>query len=150
CNPVLVDAKDVSAAHRARYFWGNLPGMNRPSLATESNNSLNLQSCLEPHCNRQALFNKVRTVTSKANSIKQCKEQILPVKMGTKSDALWCTEMERLFGFPEHYTDVGNMSRTARQKLLGQAWSVPVARHLLAPLKEYFACDMYKYANYCT
>ncbi|XP_029816020.1 DNA (cytosine-5)-methyltransferase 3A-like, partial [Manacus vitellinus] len=28
-NPVMIDAKEVSAAHRARYFWGNLPGMNR-------------------------------------------------------------------------------------------------------------------------
>lgn len=24
-----IDAKEVSAAHRARYFWGNLPGMSR-------------------------------------------------------------------------------------------------------------------------
>lgn len=29
CNPVLIDAVNVSPAHRARYFWGNLPGMNR-------------------------------------------------------------------------------------------------------------------------
>uniref|UniRef100_A0A8D0SS02 DNA (cytosine-5)-methyltransferase 3B n=1 Tax=Sus scrofa TaxID=9823 RepID=A0A8D0SS02_PIG len=29
CNPVMIDAIKVSAAHRARYFWGNLPGMNR-------------------------------------------------------------------------------------------------------------------------
>lgn len=29
CNPVMIDAVEVSAAHRARYFWGNLPGMNR-------------------------------------------------------------------------------------------------------------------------
>ena len=29
CNPVVVDAKDISATHRARYFWGNIPGMNR-------------------------------------------------------------------------------------------------------------------------
>jgi DNA (cytosine-5)-methyltransferase 3A len=29
CNPVMIDAKEVTAAHRARYFWGNLPGMNR-------------------------------------------------------------------------------------------------------------------------
>nr|XP_004464122.2 DNA (cytosine-5)-methyltransferase 3B isoform X4 [Dasypus novemcinctus] len=28
CNPVMIDAIKVSAAHRARYFWGNLPGMN--------------------------------------------------------------------------------------------------------------------------
>uniref|UniRef100_A0A2K5QVD4 DNA (cytosine-5-)-methyltransferase n=1 Tax=Cebus imitator TaxID=2715852 RepID=A0A2K5QVD4_CEBIM len=33
CNPVMIDAIKVSAAHRARYFWGNLPGMNRPVIA---------------------------------------------------------------------------------------------------------------------
>ncbi|XP_037667869.1 DNA (cytosine-5)-methyltransferase 3B isoform X4 [Choloepus didactylus] len=75
CNPVMIDAIKVSAAHRARYFWGNLPGMNR------------------------------------------------------------------IFGFPVHYTDVSNMSRGARQKLLGRSWSVPVIRHLFAPLKDYFACE---------
>uniref|UniRef100_S4RQV8 DNA (cytosine-5-)-methyltransferase n=1 Tax=Petromyzon marinus TaxID=7757 RepID=S4RQV8_PETMA len=74
CNPVMIDAKDVSAAHRARYFWGNLPGMNR------------------------------------------------------------------IFGFPVHYTDVSNMSRLARQRLLGRSWSVPVIRHLFSPLKDYFSC----------
>ncbi|XP_029452802.1 DNA (cytosine-5)-methyltransferase 3B-like [Rhinatrema bivittatum] len=29
CNPVMIDAVKVSADHRACYFWGNLPGMNR-------------------------------------------------------------------------------------------------------------------------
>lgn len=47
----------------------------------------------------------------------------------------------RVFGFPVHYTDVSNMSRLARQRLLGRSWSVPVIRHLFAPLKEYFACN---------
>uniref|UniRef100_A0A8C2KY08 DNA (cytosine-5-)-methyltransferase n=1 Tax=Cyprinus carpio TaxID=7962 RepID=A0A8C2KY08_CYPCA len=75
CNPVMIDAIEVSAAHRARYFWGNLPGM------------------------------------------------------------------KRIFGFPVHYTDVSNMGRGARQKLLGRSWSVPVIRHLFAPLKDYFACE---------
>ena len=44
----------------------------------------------------------------------------------------------RLFGFPAHYTDVGNMGKNQRQKLLGKSWSVPVIRHLLSPLREYF------------
>ncbi|NXD66620.1 DNM3B methyltransferase, partial [Eolophus roseicapillus] len=74
CNPVMIDAIKISAAHRARYFWGNLPGMNR------------------------------------------------------------------IFGFPLHYTDVSNMGRGARQKLL-RSWSVPVIQHLFSPLKDYFACD---------
>ncbi|NWW77225.1 DNM3B methyltransferase, partial [Climacteris rufus] len=75
CNPVMIDAIKISAAHRARYFWGNLPGM------------------------------------------------------------------DRIFGFPLPYTDVSNMGRGARQKLLGGSWSVPVIRHLFSPLKDYFACE---------
>ncbi|NWX95148.1 DNM3B methyltransferase, partial [Nothoprocta ornata] len=75
CNPVMIDAIKISATHRARYFWGNLPGMNR------------------------------------------------------------------IFGFPVHYTEVSNMGRGARQKVLGRSWSVPVIRHLFSPLKDYFACE---------
>ncbi|NXG67385.1 DNM3B methyltransferase, partial [Hemiprocne comata] len=75
CNPVMIDAIKISAAHRARYFWGNLPGMNR------------------------------------------------------------------IFGFPLHYTDVSSISCGTRQKLLERSWSVPVIRHLFSPLKDYFACE---------
>lgn len=137
CNPVMIDAKEVSAAHRARYFWGNLPGMNRP-LSAMCSDKLDLQDCLEH--GRTAKFDKVRTITTRSNSIKQGKDQHFPVFMNEKEDILWCTEMERVFGFPVHYTDVSNMSRLARQRLLGRSWSVPVIRHLFAPLKEYFAC----------
>uniref|UniRef100_A0A3Q0SIH8 DNA (cytosine-5-)-methyltransferase n=1 Tax=Amphilophus citrinellus TaxID=61819 RepID=A0A3Q0SIH8_AMPCI len=138
CNPVMIDAKEVSAAHRARYFWGNLPGMNRP-LTAMCTDRLELQDCLEH--GRTAKFGKVRTITTRSNSIKQGKDQHFPVYMNEKEDILWCTEMERVFGFPVHYTDVSNMSRLARQRLLGRSWSVPVIRHLFAPLKDYFACD---------
>ncbi|KAM3870984.1 DNA (cytosine-5)-methyltransferase 3A-like [Diretmus argenteus] len=137
CNPVMIDAKEVSAAHRARYFWGNLPGMNRP-LTAMCTDRLDLQDCLEH--GRTAKFDKVRTITTRSNSIKQGKDQHFPVYMSEKEDILWCTEMERVFGFPVHYTDVSNMSRLARQRLLGRSWSVPVIRHLFATLKDYFAC----------
>uniref|UniRef100_A0A4W6ETB1 DNA (cytosine-5-)-methyltransferase n=1 Tax=Lates calcarifer TaxID=8187 RepID=A0A4W6ETB1_LATCA len=142
CNPVMIDAKEVSAAHRARYFWGNLPGMNRLvfewPLTAMCTDRLDLQDCLEH--GRTAKFDKVRTITTRSNSIKQGKDQHFPVYMNEKEDILWCTEMERVFGFPVHYTDVSNMSRLARQRLLGRSWSVPVIRHLFAPLKDYFAC----------
>ncbi|KTG04779.1 hypothetical protein cypCar_00020499 [Cyprinus carpio] len=99
---------------------------------------LELQDCLEH--GRVAKFGKVRTITTRSNSIKQGKDQHFPVMMNGKEDILWCTELERIFGFPVHYTDVSNMGRGARQKLLGRSWSVPVIRHLFAPLKDYFAC----------
>ncbi|XP_052037677.1 DNA (cytosine-5)-methyltransferase 3C-like [Apodemus sylvaticus] len=138
CNPVMIDAIKVSAAHRARYFWGNLPGMNRPVIASK-NDKLELQDCLE--FSRTAKLKKVQTITTKSNSIRQGKKQLFPVVMNGKDDDLWCTELERIFGFPAHYTDVSNMGRSARQKLLGKSWSVPVIKHLFAPLKDYFACE---------
>jgi hypothetical protein len=48
----------------------------------------------------------------------------------------------RAFGFPDHYTDVNNMGRVHRQRLLGRAWSVPIIRHLFSPLKDYFKCHV--------
>uniref|UniRef100_UPI003AAC113C DNA (cytosine-5-)-methyltransferase 3 beta, duplicate a n=1 Tax=Centroberyx gerrardi TaxID=166262 RepID=UPI003AAC113C len=138
CNPILIDAVKVSPAHRARYFWGNLPGMNRP-LATALDGKVELQDCLE--VGRMAKFDKVRTITTKYNSIRQGKMGPLPVSMNGKEDYLWCTEMEQIFGFPKHYTDVNNMGRSQRQKVLGRSWSVPVIRHLFAPLKDYFECE---------
>ncbi|KAK5863953.1 hypothetical protein PBY51_000934 [Eleginops maclovinus] len=140
CNPVLVDAVKVSPAHRARYFWGNIPGMTRPIIASQ-NDKLSLQDCLE--FGREARVTKVRTITTNANSLKQGKglSSLLPVLNNGREDNLWITELEKIFGFPKHYTDVRNMTRQQRQKVLGKAWSVPVIRHLFAPLKEYFACE---------
>nr|XP_040049551.1 uncharacterized protein LOC120829486 isoform X2 [Gasterosteus aculeatus aculeatus] len=140
CNPVLVNAVNVSPAHRARCFWGNIPGMSRPITASQ-NDKLNLQDCLE--IGRKARVSKVRTITTNPNSLKQGKgvNSLLPVLHNGKEDNLWITELERIFGFPKHYTDVRNMNRQQRQKVLGKAWSVPVIRHLFAPLKDYFACE---------
>ncbi|XP_078376058.1 DNA (cytosine-5)-methyltransferase 3A-like isoform X2 [Oculina patagonica] len=145
CNPVVVDAKEISPAHRARYFWGNLPGMNRPTIPLPGD-KLCLQDCLEPNCGRQAKFTKVQTLTTNANSMLQTKKGLFPVQFTAsdgqqKDDILWITEMERLFGLPSHYTDVSNMGRSQRQRLLGKSWSVPVIRHLLSPLKDYYKCE---------
>ncbi|KAG2461827.1 DNM3B methyltransferase, partial [Polypterus senegalus] len=96
CHPVLIDAVKVSPAHRARYFWGNIPGMDRP-IAASSNDKLELQECLEH--GRMAKFSKVRTITTRTNSIKQGKEAMMPVMMQGKEDMLWCTEMESSVSF---------------------------------------------------
>uniref|UniRef100_A0A669B518 DNA (cytosine-5-)-methyltransferase n=1 Tax=Oreochromis niloticus TaxID=8128 RepID=A0A669B518_ORENI len=125
CNPVMIDAIEVSAAHRKLAQHCECRRFEQCDL-----------SCASGLC-----FGKVRTITTRSNSIKQGKDQHFPVLMNGKEDILWCTELERIFGFPVHYTDVSNMGRGARQKLLGRSWSVPVIRHLFAPLKDYFACE---------
>ncbi|KAG7224387.1 hypothetical protein INR49_004729, partial [Caranx melampygus] len=112
---------------------------SKPIIASQSD-KLNLQDCLE--IGREARVTKVRTITTNPNSLKQGKGvSLLPVLQDGKEDNLWITELEKIFGFPKHYTDVRNMNRQQRQKVLGKAWSVPVIRHLFAPLKDYFACE---------
>lgn len=139
CNPVLIDAVKVSPANRARYFWGNIPGMNRPIVASQKD-KLCLQECLDP--GRTAKYEKVRTITTRPNILKPgSDDRHYPIIMNGEADCLWITELEKIFGFPKHYTDVKNLGRLQRQKVLGKSWSVPVIRHLLAPLKDYFACD---------
>lgn len=61
--------------------------------------------------------------------------------MKGESDKLWITELEEIFGFPRHYTDVKNLSATNRQKLLGKSWSVQTLTAILRPLCFYFKCN---------
>ncbi|ETE65324.1 DNA (cytosine-5)-methyltransferase 3B, partial [Ophiophagus hannah] len=66
---------------------------HRPVVASKGD-KLELQDCLE--YSRRAKMKKVRTITTKSNSIRQGKGQMLPVSMNGKDDDLWCTELERL------------------------------------------------------
>ncbi|XP_062397446.1 DNA (cytosine-5-)-methyltransferase 3 beta, duplicate a [Sardina pilchardus] len=133
-NPIMIDAANVNPAHKTRFFWGNLPGMSR-SMAVSQSDRVNLQDSLE--IGQMATFNKVKTMSPNSNSIKQGKMGPLPVN--GKDDFLWCSELDKVL--PKQYTDVANMGRGHQQKFLGHSWSVPVIRHLLAPLKDYFACE---------
>lgn len=251
CNPVMIDAIEVSAAHRARYFWGNLPGMNRwadassetrPALWGQTEwtvwsllcfrplcasgmDKLQLQDCLDHgrvakvgHVHREKKRFHLQVLCARlttrllSRSLERCAPSLLaptpsnrgktstspcwwtgrrtscgapswrgerttlallllavtlwkgPVRcipanvlttpafarssfslctktLNIPSSAGWSSPLCRIFGFPVHYTDVSNMGRGARQKLLGRSWSVPVIRHLFAPLKDYFACE---------
>lgn len=137
CEPTLLDACSFTPQARARLFWGNIPAMCA-SPNPELVQSTNLQSILEPRLNRKAAVTRVRTVTTNANSLRPSKRGVLPITMNGEGDVLWVTELEVLFGFPRHYTDVGNISLTKRQQLLGKAWSVPVVCHILRPLRSFF------------
>ncbi|XP_029576154.1 DNA (cytosine-5)-methyltransferase 3C-like [Salmo trutta] len=92
CNPVLVDAVKVSPAHKAQYFWGSIPGMNRP-IITSQNDKVNLQDFLER--GRVAKFTKVRTIPTNSNSLKQNKDVgKLPVSEKGVDD-MWITVLEK-------------------------------------------------------
>ncbi|KAJ9580898.1 hypothetical protein L9F63_023922, partial [Diploptera punctata] len=68
CDPVIIDASQLSAQHRARLFWGNIPGLGC-TMITDMN--ISLDQCLQNNLKREATVDKIRTVTTSSNSLKQ-------------------------------------------------------------------------------
>lgn len=136
CNPVVANAKHVSAAARPRLFWGNIPGIESLKLRPTPSNKLTIQSCLEQGLGREARIEKLNTITSKASSVTSNNQA--PVLHQGVEDHLWSSEVERIFGVPPHYTDANNLKPRSRLALLGRSWSVPVLEQIFAPLKNYF------------
>ncbi|ELU12047.1 hypothetical protein CAPTEDRAFT_1762 [Capitella teleta] len=136
-QPNVWDAINFTAQRRKRYFWGNIPGL-KGGECVDDEDVTELKEVLMP--GRKARMSKVRCVTSRSNSLRQSKHnhKQFPVAMGNHLDTLWIPELERLFGFPQHYTDVANIPVSRRQVLLGNSWSVPVVKRLLLPLKNFF------------
>lgn len=62
--------------------------------------------------------------------------------MKDESDSLWITELEEIFGFPRHYTDVKNLSATKRQRLIGKSWSVQTLTAIFKCLCPFFERDI--------
>ncbi|XP_053650320.2 DNA (cytosine-5)-methyltransferase 3A isoform X1 [Cherax quadricarinatus] len=136
-EPCVIDAKHFSPQRRARYFWGNLPGMYDP-IPSHLQENYRLSQYLHKIGDREALVQKVNCITTNTASLRLNLGKVWPIRMNEKGDVPWVTEIEKIFGYPEHYTDAGNLSIKERQVLLGRAWSVPVIMHILKPLGKYF------------
>lgn len=64
----MIDSADFSPQHRLRLYWHNFP--IEPRLLS-SQREQDVQDILTPHCQRYSLVKKIRTVTTKVNSLKQ-------------------------------------------------------------------------------
>jgi len=135
-EPININAIEVSAAARPRFFWGNVPGLNNFQPDSSKISKLTVQDCLEP--GRVAMVEKLNTITSKKSSISRDSSGNPFVMHNNQPDCLWTIEIERVFGVPPHYTDVNNLTPKERLVLLSRSWSVPVIRQILKPLRDEF------------
>ncbi|GJQ70650.1 hypothetical protein Trydic_g23039, partial [Trypoxylus dichotomus] len=134
CEPQHVDAAWVSSQFRPRLFWGNLLSLQDQQFI---NNGPSLQHYLIP--GRKASVDKLRTVTTRTNSLKQGSEMKSAIlNSNSRAVDINIIELEEIFGFPRNYTKVGNLSKNERQKLLGRAWSVQTICMLLRFLQQYY------------
>lgn len=159
-EPIFVDSAIVSAQHRERLYWTNIPGAH-----VVPTKDLCIADILEEHVDELYYTYKVPKIydevhISRANTClygRFDKHQSGRVfEISHKSPAL-CTlktsigfyrmadgrlrnltpvECERLQQLPDGYTDVPGISTTARYHAIGNGWTIGVIEQLLAPLVE--------------
>lgn len=59
-------------------------------------------------------------------------EKVKPVTMNGKKDTLWSTELAQIFGLSRDYLSIGDITRTDKVKLLGDAWDAHAATAILS------------------
>ncbi|KAF2361780.1 PWWP domain [Trinorchestia longiramus] len=138
CEPVTVDARWFTPMKRRRLFWGNIPGLRDLDRSTVRTRPTKLKDFVEQIFDRNAQVSHLRCVTTCSSSTSCSDGMYKPITMRGRSDAIWITELEKLFGLPAHFTDVANQSPSQRQALLGKAWSVHVIMCILQPLTSLF------------
>ncbi|XP_026289591.1 DNA (cytosine-5)-methyltransferase 3B [Frankliniella occidentalis] len=132
-SPVAVCSSEFSAMKRPRYFWGNLKSLSTPRVPGKC--CLVLDDFLDH--GRTALVKTLGTLTTNQESQRGPGGQ-LPVSERGVPSYLSITEIERLFGFPAHYTDTGLTSNSTRRAILGRSFCVPVVKVLLEELRLVF------------
>ena len=155
-EPIMIDAKDVSAQNRKRYFWTNIP------VDLPKNKNIKIQDVLEQnvdpkyyhtqkaidYMNRKVRDGKTRldafghhtdirkqdkSRTLTANLRKGVPYNVLIDESG-RMRKFTPTEVERLAGVPEGYTE--GVSNTQRYKMLGNGFQIQVMEHILSNIPK--------------
>ena len=138
CEPLPIDAINLSPMKRKRLFWSNIPLLS-DVLRPAKDDALRLQDVLEE--GRRARVVKIRCLTTKSNSQlqghKDSRQHAVITPEG-KLEPMTMKEYERCFGFPDDYTKGKGVTVDIQRHLLGMSWSIPCVKFLFTPLTDYF------------
>jgi site-specific DNA-cytosine methylase len=138
-EPICINASLVSAQHRKRLFWTNIPNVKQPA-----DRGIILQHILEPDTitDKDMMTRDGKSFCLLANYYKGNTEEHTK-KYKTRTQVIETTEKtirkltpiecERLQGLPDNYTN--HISNTQRYKCLGNAFNVDVVAHILSHLE---------------
>jgi site-specific DNA-cytosine methylase len=150
-QPIEINSNLVSAQNRKRYYWTNIPNVRQPK-----DKGILLQDILETDNNVLGQY-KANKLPFLCKLFNDPKKQYLNCTNRLKSNTVtthYCSrdgvgyleyedwlryftplECERLQTLPDNYTNVVNTSKTQRYKMIGNAWTVDVIKHLLKNIK---------------
>ncbi|XP_064615792.1 DNA (cytosine-5)-methyltransferase 3A-like [Liolophura sinensis] len=121
-SPSLMNASWFSYPDRVKYFWGNIPGRNRPNTSKVFSTW---------RAARTDSFTLPEMLSSRDSGPDGVTRQTVKYVDDVEN-------LERQLGFPKGYTKVPQLSRSKRIALLEKAASVPLLTHMLSPLREFF------------
>ena len=150
-EPILINSSLVSAAHRRRLYWSNIPNITQPIdksiLLTDIVENVDpLDPLWLKERNTQLLFNKINfegcpdvaaidVYNRKYKTDNKVPTLILPHHNSLR---LWqngrirkfsATELEKMQNVPLGYTDV-ELTLNQRHALLGNGWTVDIIAHI--------------------
>jgi hypothetical protein len=133
--PIKVDASKVSAQHRERLFWTNIPNVTQPvdkgimlkSIIGEYDGNLWVYPRGFNQMGIHSYKGKCATIT-----ISSWEHNFFYMKDGQKV-AFTPEQAEQIQGLPIGYT--ATVSKSQRFKRIGNGWSIPVIEHLFQGLK---------------
>ena len=148
-RPLKINSQLVSAQHRERWYWTNIPGA---SIPRDKNIKLGdvIPGAITGWGKRNRSTDKLKpngkkvwnpTITTNEDGKSYCittgKTMCHKIVMKDKSVRfLTVDEAELLQTLPKGYTKVGRITDTARWKMVGNSWTVDVIVHLLKPIKN--------------
>ena len=147
-KPILIDSALITAGHRERLYWTNIPNITQPN-----NKNIVLKDILETNVDEKYYLSKKRVnlifngikygVTNKICDLNG-KSFTLSASMGMgggyepkietngRYRKITPLECERLQTVPDNYTAI--VSNSQRYKMLGNGWTVDVIAHIFGGL----------------
>jgi DNA (cytosine-5)-methyltransferase 3A len=151
-NPVMINSSLVSAQERERLYWTNIQDnilqpkdknimlmdiLEKPIHFDDIKNWCYGNYCGTPRIEILRSINNQKSFAITTNSTHNKHYYVNETK--TKLHHLTSVERERLQTFPDGYTL--NISKTQRNKALGNSWTVDVIAHIFSYLPKEFKKD---------
>lgn len=151
-KPIFFDAASVSAQSRERLFWVDVDGITIPEdkgitigdlikdavngtgfRGRGKKNDYKYPQTIRTDNKSNCLLTSLGSITKETG--KMYGTGFYTTKRGDVK-LLTINEMEILQGLEEGYTDVEGVSKTARIKMIGNGWCIPVTGHIMSFLKK--------------
>jgi site-specific DNA-cytosine methylase len=148
-EPIRINSGTLTAQNRDRLYWTNIPGVLQPknlNITDEDvipgHKSWSRHGVLNPDYIEGITLDekkygayRINIGKGKFNTLTTTRSKVINTKTNVVR-FLTVTEAEKLQGFPTGYMNIPGISDTQKFKMLGNAMTYPVLKHILKGIKK--------------